>query len=217
MKNIFFFYSIFFKICFFSIIFLLFYSYFIPENLLDISVEKRFLKWSKEHWLGTDQLGRNFFSFLVIATRNSIFFATLALLLGSLLGTLLAIFSFYFIKTNYLWEQISQLLIAIPVVLIAIIIHTFYGSGWFSLLAISFFNVPFFYYLTKNISHKILAKEYALFSLAIGNSKWNIYRLHIFPQLYGAWLVQFSIQWSFCSFNGSRFKLPWFRNSASIA
>lgn len=188
--------SVFFSLLCLVLIFLVFLcSFFFTQSDYGIDIQNRFLAISKQHWFGTDQLGRDFFSLLIVATRNSIIFASIALLVGSVLGTTFA----FFMQANffvYCLEEFNKVLIAMPIILTAILIYTLYDFNGITLLAISLFNIPIFYYLTKNITNRILAKEYCAFSKSIGNSRWNIYRLHIFPQLYNAWLVQFSIQWS---------------------
>ena len=179
-----------------GLVFLLFFtSFFFSEESYKISVENRFLKTSSMYWLGTDHLGRDFFSLLLVGARNSIFFASIALIVGSFSGCLLAFLVVEIKSLSFVIEEINKIFLAIPIILSSILIYSFYKSGWLCLLAISFFNIPYFYYLTKNILAKILIKEYYLFSQSIGNGHWNIYRLHFFSQLYPLWLVHFSIQW----------------------
>ena len=170
-------------------------SFFLPQNLYEIDIQNRFLAASFNHWLGTDQLGRDFLVLLIVASKNSIYFASITLLIGSLIGTMIA----FFIHSNFFGfflEELNKILVAMPIILSAILIYSLYDFNGISLLAISLFNIPVFYYLTKNITSRIFAQDYYAFSKSIGNSRWNIYKLHILPQLYNAWLVQFSIQWS---------------------
>ena len=177
------------------VFFLFFVSFFFSEESYKISVENRFLENSFRHWLGTDQLGRDFFSLLLVGAKNSILFSSIALIIGSGLGCLLAFLVLEIKYLNFIVEEINKIFLSIPIILSAILIYSFYKSGWLCLLAISFFNIPYFYYLTKNILAKILIKDYYLFSRSINNNYWNIYRLHFFPQIYPLWLVHFSIQW----------------------
>ena len=182
---------------------LLFFSFFwIPQSIYKISLENRLVSSSLINWLGTDQLGRDFYSRLLVGTRNSILISSLAIGIGSFVGTLLGLLSIgsrpsLASKTfNYFLAEFNKLLLAFPIVLIAVLINAFYGSGgWKAMFAISIFNIPLFYYLTQNIAYKIWGKNYLLFSLAIGANRWSIYKLHILPQLFSPWLVLFSIQW----------------------
>ena len=189
-------------IIFFFFLIMSFSFFWIPQSIYTISLENRLASSNSIHWLGTDQLGRDFFFRLLVGTRNSILLSSLAVSIGSFTGTLLGLFSIgnrvsFPSKTlNYLLAEFNKLLIAFPVVLIAVLINAFYGSGgWKAMLAISIFNIPIFYYLTQNITYKIWGKNHLLFSLAIGSTRYSIYKLHILPQLISPWLVLFSIQW----------------------
>ena len=189
------------SIIFFFFLLLSFSFFWIPQSIYEISIENKLASSSPIHWFGTDQLGRDFYSRVLVGTRNSILLSSLAVSIGSCSGTLLGLFSMgtrvsFISKTlNYLLVEFNKLLIAFPVVLIAVLINAFYGSGgWKAMFAISIFNIPLFYYLTQNIAYKIWGKNYLLFSLAIGANRWSIYKLHILPQLFSPWLVLFSIQ-----------------------
>ena len=190
------------SIIFFFFLLLSFSFFWIPQSIYEISLENRLASSNLTHWLGTDQLGRDFYSRLLVGTRNSILISSFAIGIGSFVGTLLGLLSIgnrasLASKTfSYFLAEFNKLLIAFPIVLIAILINALYGSGgWKAMLSISFFNIPIFYYLTRNISYRIWSKNYLLFSLAIGANRWSIYKLHILPQLISPWLILFSIQW----------------------
>ena len=180
-------------------------SFFVlPHDFNTISLDDRFLGAGSLYWLGTDQLGRDFYSRLLVGTRNSFIISSIALIIGSFIGIslgLLSVSNFIFTKQGLISKfitQLNQLLFAFPVIFIAILFSAIYGAGgWYSLLAISIFNIPIFYSLTKNISSSICNKDYFLFSLALGSSQFTIYRLHFFPQLYASLLAQFTIQLGF--------------------
>ena len=109
---------------------LLFFSFFwIPQSIYKISLENRLVSSSLINWLGTDQLGRDFYSRLLVGTRNSILISSLAIGIGSFVGTLLGLLSIgsrpsLASKTfNYFLAEFNKLLLAFPIVLIAILIN----------------------------------------------------------------------------------------------
>ena len=51
---------------------------------------------TSEHWLGTDQLGRDVFSRLIHGSRNSLIFGLIAPTLAAFFGTLLGVVAGYF-------------------------------------------------------------------------------------------------------------------------
>ena len=126
-------------IIFFFFLIMSFSFFWIPQSIYTISLENRLASSNSTHWLGTDQLGRDFFFRLLVGTRNSILLSSLAVSIGSFTGTLLGFFSIgtrasFPSKTlNYFLAEFNKLLIAFQrrsVVLIkAVLINAFYGSG----------------------------------------------------------------------------------------
>ena len=62
-----------------------------PHNVEDIGAGPLFGDISREFWFGTDYLGRDIFSRVLVGARYSIGLALTAAILASLVGTLLAL------------------------------------------------------------------------------------------------------------------------------
>src|SRR5690606_36678039 len=62
-----------------------------PHPYDTIDVARRFLPPSSENWLGTDQLGRDVLSQLMVGARSSVSIAIAAVLLGGSIGTMLGL------------------------------------------------------------------------------------------------------------------------------
>ncbi len=77
---------------------------------------------SAEHWFGTEQLGRDVFSRVIVGSRDILTIAPLATLLGTIAGTILGLAMGYF--QGWIDEAISRVvdaLLALPTVLIALL------------------------------------------------------------------------------------------------
>ena len=77
---------------------------------------------SAEHWFGTEQLGRDVFSRVIVGSRDILTIAPLATLLGTIGGTILGLIMGYF--QGWIDETISRVvdaLLALPTVLIALL------------------------------------------------------------------------------------------------
>ena len=81
------------SIIFFFFLLLSFSFFWIPQSIYEISIENKLASSSPIHWFGTDQLGRDFYSRVLVGTRNSILLSSLAVSIGSCSGTLLGLFS----------------------------------------------------------------------------------------------------------------------------
>ena len=62
-----------------------------PHDPILMNIGEKFAPASSEHWLGTDQLGRDVVSQLMAAARNSMAVALIAVLLGGSVGVFLGL------------------------------------------------------------------------------------------------------------------------------
>ncbi|OLB98922.1 MAG: hypothetical protein AUH30_06635 [Candidatus Rokubacteria bacterium 13_1_40CM_68_15] len=67
-----------------------------PYGFAQTSLGERFIVMDRAHWLGTDQLGRDLLTRLVYGARVSLYVGFGAVVLGSVLATLVGILSAYF-------------------------------------------------------------------------------------------------------------------------
>ncbi|MEX0583639.1 MAG: hypothetical protein WD185_08225, partial [Sneathiella sp.] len=62
-----------------------------PGSAYNIVITNRFLPSSADHWLGTDQFGRDIASMLMTGTQNSIVVAVVAVSIGLFIGVSLGL------------------------------------------------------------------------------------------------------------------------------
>src|SRR6267378_4410442 len=67
-----------------------------PYGYAQTSLRERFVAMSGQHWLGTDQLGRDLFTRLLYGARVSLYVGFGAVALGSAMATLIGVASGYF-------------------------------------------------------------------------------------------------------------------------
>jgi peptide/nickel transport system permease protein len=101
-----------------------------PYGFAQTSLRERFISTSPEHWLGTDQLGRDVSTRLLYGARVSLYVGFGAVALGSLLATGLGIFSAYFGgRVDLLLQRAVDAWMAFPPLLLLMSIMSLVGPG----------------------------------------------------------------------------------------
>jgi peptide/nickel transport system permease protein len=92
---------------------------------------------SRDHWFGTDALGRDVFSRVVYGARISLRVGTLATLMSLVLGTIFgAVAGFFGGSTDSLMMRVVDIFLSIPYIILAVSIATLFGRSVNSLIIV---------------------------------------------------------------------------------
>ena len=151
---------------------------------------------SLHHLFGTDTLGRDQLSKLMIGARVAVEVGFLAVLIGVVLGGTLGILAGF--AQNKLDDALSSfldILIAFPTLLLAMLIVAARGASLTSgILAIGLGISSVFARLTRLLTKSILSKDYITASRISGTSWPRIVVLHILPNIWPTLLVTVALQ-----------------------
>ena len=85
---------------------------------------------SANYWFGTDRLGRDVFSRVIVGARDIMIIAPAATLLGTILGTALGLVTGYFRGTvDDVLSRVLEAVLALPVILVGIMALTALGPS----------------------------------------------------------------------------------------
>ena len=156
-----------------------------PYDPLTQSFLKVNLSPSWEHWLGTDQFGRDVLSRMIYGSRNSLIFGLLAPTLAALVGTTLGVSAGYFGGiADRLISRLVDLLLAFPELLLAIIIAAVLGGGfWNIVVVLTFAFVPGFARVARAQTLAVKQEPYVEAAIAVGVSTPLIILRHIVPNI----------------------------------
>lgn len=169
-----------------------------PHAPADIDIANRFAPPGAQHWLGTDSLGRDVASQLLVGAQASLVVGVFAVALG--LGVGVALGCLASARRGWTEELIMRAVdfgFAFPALLTAILLAALHGPGLVgSIVAIGLFNIPVFARITRGAANAIWARDYVLAARAAGKGRWRITRDHVLPNIAGVLIVQATIQFA---------------------
>ena len=169
-----------------------------PHEYAQMNMRDRFAPPSDIHLLGTDQLGRDIASQLMVAARNSMTVALIAVLMGGSIGVALGLLASAIGGwVEDLIMRIADIGFAFPALLFAIMLSAVFGpSLWVAVLAIAFINIPVFARVTRGAANVIWTRDYVAAARAAGRGKFAISRDHILPNVAAPVIVQATIEFA---------------------
>ncbi len=173
-----------------------------PYAPAELDIPNKLAAPGAAHWLGTDSLGRDVFSQLLVGAQNSILVGVLAVAIGMGLGvTLGCVASAQRAHVRGWVEEVimrgSDLAFAFPALLTAIMLGAVYGPGLVTgIVAIGIFMIPVFARTTRASANAVWATDYVLAARAAGKGPWRITIDHVLPNIAGVLIVQATVQFA---------------------
>jgi peptide/nickel transport system permease protein len=158
----------------------------------EINVLNRLAPPSAEHWMGTDQLGRDTFTRLVYGARIALLVALPAVLAGAVVGLLLGLVAGYFggwIETALL--MLFDVVRSFPALLFAIAIIALVGPSPFMIVFImALTRFPGYGRLIRAQTLKLREEEFVMAARALGASPPRTMLVHILPNAIAPLFIQ---------------------------
>ncbi|MCC6853444.1 MAG: ABC transporter permease [Comamonadaceae bacterium] len=173
-----------------------------PYPVAEIDIPSKLQPPSAAHWLGTDSLGRDIASQLLVGAQNSILVGVIAVGIGLAVGVTLGCLASASRADGRGWiEELvmraSDFTFAFPALLSAIMLTAIYGPGLvMSIVAIGIFNIPVFARIARGSANAVWAREFVTAARAAGKGPLAITRDHVLPNIASPLIVQASISFA---------------------
>ncbi|MCY4020242.1 MAG: ABC transporter permease [Chloroflexi bacterium] len=147
------------------------------------SLRKRMKPPTAEHWLGTDEVGRDVYSRLVYGARISLFVGIVGTAAGVICGTIVGLISGFFGGwVDTLVMRVIDIMYSFPGIVLAILLISVLGPSIFNLiLVLAIWAVPSLSRIVRGNVLSLKEQDYAEAARALGAGRVRIMFVHLLP------------------------------------
>ena len=157
---------------------------------------------SLEHWMGTDRLGRDVLSRVMVGSRDVLIVAPLAALLGVTAGTFLGlVMGYYRGPVDDILSRLVEAFLALPVILVGLLTLVVLGTS--PLVVIFVVGILFTPIVARTVRSAVLSErelDYVTAAKLRGESGLFILSREIFPNVLGPTVVEMTVRFGYAIF-----------------
>ncbi|MBM3336622.1 MAG: ABC transporter permease [Betaproteobacteria bacterium] len=177
----------------------------VPYNPLETNAAMQLKPPSATHWFGTDQLGRDVFSRVIVAARLDLAIALAAVAMSFTVGAIMGLVSGYYGGwTDVIIGRLCDTIMAFPLFVLAMGIVAALGNTIENIVyATAIINLPFYIRMVR--AETMVRREAGFVQAArlSGNPDWRILAVQIFPNALPPMMVQVSLNLGWAILNAA--------------
>ena len=163
-----------------------------PYDYNAIDIPSAFQGPSAEHWFGTDDMGRDILSRILIGAKYSMGMGLLATAFGMFMGCIVGAVAGYFGgKVDNIIMRILDVVQSLPSMVLVIVLSALLGAGFFNtILAMSIGGIAGSARMLRAQMLKVRGSEYIEAAQSINCSRFQIVVKHLIPNSFSPMIVQ---------------------------
>jgi peptide/nickel transport system permease protein len=182
----------------FYLLLMIFANQIAPYTEFEI-VGRKYMPWSAEHPLGTDNLGRDMLSRLIFAARNTVGIAlattALTFTLGTITGVMAATLGGW---VDQLISRVVDVVMSIPMLIFALLLLTIAGTNVLSLiLIVALLDSTRVFRLARAVAMNVVVMDYFEAAQVRGEGLWWQIRKEILPNILPPLIAEFGLRFCF--------------------
>jgi peptide/nickel transport system permease protein len=171
----------------FLILFMFFMAIFAPllapQDPISMTLENQFQAPSRQHWMGTDDFGRDILSRVIYGARLSLKVGLISVSISLIVGGFIGLISGYFGRwPDMVIQRIMDVMLAFPDLILALAIMAILGPSLRNaMIAIGIASIPVYTRVTRGQVLSLREKEYVEAARACGAGHSRLIFRHILP------------------------------------
>ncbi|HUT87788.1 MAG TPA: nickel transporter permease [Candidatus Heimdallarchaeota archaeon] len=166
-----------------------------PYDPYEVKLQERFISPSKEHWFGTDKMGRDVLSRMLhgagYSIRAGLIVLVIAVPVGIILGGIAGLFGGW---RDEVIMRITDVFLAFPSLILAMSFSAALGPSLFNaMIALSIVWWPMYTRLIRGQALSVRETSYVEAARSRGAGNWYLVRRHILPNCLSPILVTFTL------------------------
>jgi len=167
-----------------------------PYNITAFDLKNRLaLPGNAQHWLGTDELGRDVLSRLIESIRISLLIAFGATIISAVFGTALGFLAAYFRgAVEQVVVMLADFQAALPFLILSLAVLAFFGSSLLLLTCLmGFYGWERYARIARGLAVSANAQGYAAAVTQLGATPSRVYLKHILPNIASTLIVSMTL------------------------
>ena len=172
--------------------------YIVPYDFKAMDAGSMLSTPSMDHWLGTDHLGRDVLTRVLLGGREAIFVTAIATPIAVMWGGFVGIF-FGLIggRVDEFFMRIVDAFLSLPWILKMLVLIVTFGSSMFVLMPTLafFYGIPVIR-IARAATHDVVARDFILSAKARGQKRITIIMRELLPNVLDTLMVEGAMRWS---------------------